>query len=387
MDRVDRPRPLAPGSRVLHIGLPKTGTSALQASFHAARVELAAHDVDYVSRSPNPLSVARYAAGTHLFAPDDAERVERRWNRLAQRFRTSAARVAVLSSEGFSGARADRVAAIAAAVGPDTTVVVTLRTYAQLLPSHWQQAVRRGATEPIDAWLAQVLDAGHPAARAMRKYAPQSILESWGRHFAPERLVFVCGDPDDRWFNQRTFEALLGTPDVLEPQPVANSSPPYAEIEMLRHLNLARQEHRDDHDRWTRVRRRVGRRMGDTPPSAVSGGRLQLPRDVVERVNDAARASIAALEASDAVVVGDPHHLLADPDRHPVDLTAPTSISIEMAGWFGSTVGELSAAEIDEHAHRRIRALEAEVERLTATRGPLRRISDRLRSVRTRWRG
>ncbi|MBM7516167.1 hypothetical protein [Nocardioides nitrophenolicus] len=383
MHRFDVPEPLPDGSRLLHIGLPKTGTSALQASFHAARDALAAAGVDYVSRGPNPLGAARYAAGAPLPMPADAERAAQRWERIARRFRTSSARLAVLSSEAFSGAAPDRVAAIADALGADTTVVVTLRPTAALLPSHWQQAVRRGATEPLGRWLAQVLDPEHPHARAMRTYAPQAILATWGRHFAPGRLVFVCADPADRWFNHRTFEALLGVDGVLEPQPVANSSPPYAEIEMLRHLNLARRNRRDEHDHWPRVLRRVGRRMGDAPPPSVSGDRLLLSREVVERVNDATRTSIAALEASDAIVVGDPAHLLSDPDRHPVDLAAPTAISLETAGWFGSTVGELAAAELDERSRERIRRLEAEVERLTALHRAGRRtpVRDMLRRI------
>ena len=50
-----QPSALPDGSRLLHIGLPKTGTTALQASFHAARAELDKRGVSYVSRGANPL--------------------------------------------------------------------------------------------------------------------------------------------------------------------------------------------------------------------------------------------------------------------------------------------------------------------------------------------
>ncbi|TNM36251.1 hypothetical protein FHP29_18970 [Nocardioides albidus] len=355
------PSALPAGARLLHIGLPKTGTTALQASFHAARAELAQQGVHYASKGPNPLRVARYAAGTAV--PADAagrEALEGRWRRLSAEFRDSRARVTVLSSEAFSGAAPERVDAIAEALGADATVVVTLRPVAALLPSHWQQAIRHGATEPLEEWLGHVLDPDHPFAAAMGRYAPETLLATWGRSFSEDRMVFVCGDPQDRQFNHRTFEALLGIEGVLKQQDVANSSPPYAEIELLRHLNLAHGDRGSD-ERWTRVLRRAGRRMGDTPPPGASAERLQLPRWAVERINETAQASISALRASGAVVVGDPANLISDPDRHPVDVRSPEAVSLEMAGWFAQAVAELAVAEADEPAQERVRRLEADL--------------------------
>ncbi|MDQ6525778.1 hypothetical protein RB608_19335 [Nocardioides sp. LHD-245] len=368
MRRVDLPAPLPAGSRILHIGLPKTGTSALQASFHAAREELGRRGVDYVSRGANPLSAARFAAGT---ATGDTARLERRWDRLAEDFRTSTAAHVVLSSEGFSGAAPDRVAWIGDRLGGEATVVVTLRPVAALLPSIWQQALRRGGLESFEEWLAGVLDPAHPHAANIRRYDPAAIIASWGRRFGEDRLVFVCGDPGDpgdRMLNHRTFESLLGIDGVLELQPVLNSSPPYPEIEMLRHFNLANGRGGEDGELWTRVLRRTARRMGDAPPSGAGTAKVRVPRWAAERINEQARESIAALEASAATVVGDPAHLLVDPADHPVETTAPDQVTVVSAGWFADTVARLAVDEVEERAARKVRRLERKVARLAERR-------------------
>jgi hypothetical protein len=364
MRRVDLPAPLPAGSRVLHIGLPKTGTSALQASFHAAREELDRRGVDYVSRGANPLSAARFAAGT---AHGDTARLERRWDRLVEDFRASAARCVVLSSEGFSGATPDRVTAIRDRLGADVTVVVTLRPVAALLPSIWQQALRRGGLEPFEDWLAGVLEPCHPHAANIRRYDPAEIIATWGRRFGEERLVFVCGDPTDRMLNHRAFESLLDIDGVLQLQPVLNSSPPYPEIEMLRHFNLANGRG-EDGELWTRVLRRAARRMGDAPPSGTGTEKVRVPRWAAERINEQTRASIAALEASAATVVGDPTHLLVDPEDHPVETTTPGQVTVGSAGWFADTVARLAVDEADQRAAKQVRRLERKVARLTEAR-------------------
>jgi hypothetical protein len=365
MRRVDLPAPLPAGSRILHIGLPKTGTSALQASFHAAREELGRRGVDYVSRGANPLSAARFAAGT---AQGDTAPLERRWDRLAEDFRTSSAPYVVLSSEGFSGAAPDRVDWIADRLGGDATVVVTLRPVAELLPSIWQQALRRGGLESFEEWLAGVLDPAHPHAANIGRYDPATIIATWGSRFGEERLVFVCGDPEDRMLNHRAFESLLGIEGVLELQPVLNSSPPYPEIEMLRHFNLAHGRAGADDELWTRVLRRTARRMGDAPPSGAGTAKVRVPRWAAERINEQTRASIAALEASAATVVGDPAHLLVDPADHPVETSPPGQVTVASAGWFADTVARLAVDETDQRAAARTRRLERKVARLTERR-------------------
>ncbi|GAA1539731.1 hypothetical protein GCM10009788_48210 [Nocardioides humi] len=247
---------------------------------------------------------------------------------------------------------------------------MTLRPVAEILPSSWQQALRRGGAEPLETWLEGVLEPGHPHHEAMRRYAPETILAEWGSRFGEERLVFVCGDKTDRMLNHRVFESLLGIDGVLELQPVLNASPPYAEVEMLRHFNLSHGRGGPDAELWTRVMRQVGRRMGDAPPSGVGQERVRVPRWAAERCNEQARRSIAALEASAATVVGDPTHLLVDPRDHPVEVAAPVEVTMQSAGWFTDIVARLAVDELAARTRQRIQRLEARIARLEQARRP-----------------
>lgn len=366
MHRLQMPAPLPDGSRVLHIGLPKTGTSALQASCHAARDELARQGVSYVSRGPNPLSAARFAAR----GGDPAGAAARRWRRLSEDFRSSTARCTLLSSEGLSGGTPDRIDFIAEELGTDATVVVTLRPVADLLPSSWQQGVRRGGAEPFETWLRKALDPDHPYAAERRRYAPETILAEWGARYGEDRLIFVCSDPSDRMLNHRVFESLLGVPGALAVQPVRNASPPYAEIEMLRHLNIAEADAHvgPEEELWVRARRKIGRRMGDAPPAGAGQQRLRVPRWAAERANEQTLHSIAMLEASGATVVGDLTHLLVDPEDYAAAVTAPDEVTIASAGWFAATLAKLAVDEFDERDRRRINRLERRIARLEERR-------------------
>lgn len=338
---MDLPAALPDGSRLLHIGLPKTGTTALQAALDAARDDLAERGVHNVAANRNPLKPARFAAGIPVGA--DAPRLERRWHKLAEDFRTSSARCSILSSEGLSGATGDRISLMRDHLGPDLHVVVTLRPLAALLPSMWQQAVRRGTSQSFGDWLGVVLADGAPG---LQSHDPRRIIDAWGSVFGEDRLVFVVGDPADRLSNLRAFEALMGVSDVLELQPLQNASPPAPEVEMLRHFNQYRraqggtrpQHGADDDAMWVRVTRQVGRLMGDAPPPGAGSGRFETPRWAVDLANDQSREWIAGLATSTATVIGDANHLLVDTSGRSEDVDAPASVSTSSAGWFADAV-------------------------------------------------
>ena len=54
---------LPDGTRVLHIGLPKTGTSTVQKALHAARAELGQHGVVYTGSATHSYSAVKAAVG------------------------------------------------------------------------------------------------------------------------------------------------------------------------------------------------------------------------------------------------------------------------------------------------------------------------------------
>ncbi|WP_168798347.1 hypothetical protein, partial [Nocardioides sp.] len=336
MRLVDLPEPLPAGSRLLHIGLPKTGTTALQAALHAARDELESRGVHNVSKSRHPLAAAAYGAGR----TDDSDdgRLSRRWTQLAGDFATSRARQTLLSSEALCAAAPDRISALKEQLGEDLYVVVTLRSLTALLPSLWQQRVKEGAATSFDDWLHAVLRFEADGGFRLGGYDLDRIIDDWGSRFGEDRLVFFIGDPTDRLFTLRAFESLLGVSGVLKLPSMDNAALPFAEVEMLRAFNLIHDGQDEDAARWAEVVRGVARQMGERPADGgradAAWQRITAPRWLAEAANEHARRSIAELEGSDALVVGDPRFLLADPQRQPEEVAVPDQVSVQAAAWF-----------------------------------------------------
>lgn len=364
MRRVSRPAQLPDGARLLHIGLPKTGTSALQAALDLARDELAERGVEHVTQTSNPMGLARHLTGRSRQA-GHASTYERRWKRIADEFRHSPARHVVMSSEGFCAASPEQVEEIAEALGPDTHILITLRSVPQLLSSLWQQRVRVGSGEAFPDWLDRALASNlDEDDNPLRRIDPEYLLNTWGRQFGTDQMIFVCPDPRDRRANLRAVEDLLGVEDQLVMPPVQNASSPLAEVEMFRHVDLVRAD--EEHaDTWRRAMRHTARAMADAPPAGVGQARVVVPRWVAERANHQVARARAAIADSDALVVGDLAHLEGDLENYPLEVEIPDQVSVASAGWYAGALARSAVAEFGEVAQQRIEQLERRVQRLT----------------------
>src|SRR5450755_705944 len=125
---------LEAGTRLLHLGPNKTGTTAIQGAFHVARERLAAHGVVYAGPERQPLLAALAVTGQPALRgglqPDMAH-----WKELACEVGDADGQRVVVSSEFLAGA--DDAAArriIEDLGGSRVHVVVTLRPLTRVLP-------------------------------------------------------------------------------------------------------------------------------------------------------------------------------------------------------------------------------------------------------------
>lgn len=340
MRRVDLPDALPDGSRFIHIGLPKTGTTALQGALDRARPELERLGAHNVNRGRHEMRVGQVAAdGLAIFWNNEWEQ---RWEELSEEFRTSTARCTFWSSESLSHATGDRIGYLADKLGADTHVVVTLRPLAPLMVSQWQQWLRRRGTQPLEEWARGQFDAvtvdGEVTVEyikfmpALHRFSLRRIIDEWGPVFGEERLTFVVPDPVDRQRNFRVFEHLMGVGEVLETVAEGNASLPYPEAEMLRHFNCAYTEHGGDHPTWMETIGVLARVPLRDYTNVATPYPIRAPRWVAERANEYATAWNDAVEASGATVVGHLSDLLVDPAAHPETVEVPTTVDVERAG-------------------------------------------------------
>ncbi|MBM0124422.1 hypothetical protein [Pimelobacter simplex] len=328
---------LPDGAKLLHIGMPKTGTTALQHSLWAARAALEEHGAHNVSRRPHERKVAITAAG-NVRSYWAAE--HERWQQLAGEYRTSTARRTFWSSESLSLALPERIRGLREELGP-SYVVCTIRALAPQLASRWQQGLRRAHTQPLDDWLRTTfaeeplggVGAGFVPGQALRRLNPRRVLQDWGAVFGEENLVFVVLDPTDHAWLLRAFESLLGVPELLEPSPSRNLSLPMPEAEMLRHFATAYRDHGGDLDAWMATAgdtRRI--RLRPVVEAAPRHQTVRVPRWAAERANEYVADWVDALESSGARVLGDVRHLSSDPASHPDEVEVPEAVDVASAG-------------------------------------------------------
>lgn len=329
------PVPFPDGSRILHIGLPKTGTNALQAGLDLGREPLAQRGVFNASPVQHSFVAAKHGAGV-LESCRNQEAARRRWNRIARRFRESDSRLTVLSSEVFSQARPEGIAALARDLGEDLHVVVTLRALSPLLASWWQQRLRAEEHRPLERWLHAHLGAvGDPVEEFLPRQSLTRILRNWGPVVGEDRITFVIPDPADRRSLLAIFEALLGVPTGLLPAAEdSNASLAFPEAELLRRVNARYSGAGGERVDWMRsVYLHATPRLRQI--EGMAPHRIQVPQWAVERANELTRAWHQDTLASSARVVGDFADLYSDPADFPERIETPETISIDTAAQIG----------------------------------------------------
>jgi hypothetical protein len=228
---------------LLHIGLMKTGTTSLQNAASALRPELLSQGVRYPGTTTNHRSAVNdfmghswgwgttpvHGAWKKLRAEIDADTENRIW--IGHEF----------------GANADDATAARwrDELGERAHVVVTLRNYASILPSVWQQTTKEGDRWDFETWLRGVLsDTPDDELRPFAERHDQgAVVSRWAEAFGPENVTAVVVDKTTPDLLFGAFESMLGLePGLLRTAKLggrsSNRGLSLEEAELFRVLNL-----------------------------------------------------------------------------------------------------------------------------------------------------
>ena len=115
------------GTRLLHIGPPKTGTSALQSACHACRGPLRAQGVRYAGAAKQA-STAAFAVTRRVHPSTGKPPSMRHWSSLLREVRRAREARVFISSEFFAGASDEQAAKIVRDLDPSRIqIAVTLQ--------------------------------------------------------------------------------------------------------------------------------------------------------------------------------------------------------------------------------------------------------------------
>ncbi|MFF2130076.1 hypothetical protein ACFVW1_32805 [Streptomyces olivochromogenes] len=338
------PTPLPRGTRLLHIGPHKTGTTSIQGALFAAKDAMAGHGVDFPAHSRHPMEAA-LAVCARPGMMGDARPTERHWQRLVDAVHATGRRTSVVSSEFFADAPDDEAIArivddLGRRQGRDqgrVHVLVTLRPLARIMPSQWQQYVQNGLRMGYEDWLEHMLRKApyeKPNPSFWRRHRHDRLVERWVRVVGAENVTVVVVDDRDRDGLMRTFESLLGLPDgLLVPVPdTANRSLTLAETEMLRKLNREFRGNGLPDEVYSRmVRGGAVMHMKNACRPAPDDARITTPRWALEAAAGIGAEMAGRIAAMGVRVLGDPALLSVVPSVASAEEAGPPRIDPEVA--------------------------------------------------------
>jgi hypothetical protein len=325
---------------VLHIGVHKTGTTAIQAALADARDDLLAHRVRY----PGKLQAQHRAALALLGRPwgwnsrGGSVMDRRHFDALIRRATSHDGRV-VISSEFFCEAPEEQaIETINALGGSDkVTVVVTLRNLGKLLPSSWQQYLKYGLTTEYETWLENVF--ASPGTSTMsptfwRRHDHGAVVTRWSQAVGADKVNVLVLEDVDRSAQFHAFAQMLGVPETIlttRMDLTSNRSMTAAEAELLVRLNKRVKKQMQWTDYVQLVRRGVALRMVEGREPNPSEPRLHTPEWALDAAAKQGAACVATIKELGVNVFGNLDSLATRVPDTGEGGAAPATVPIDAA--------------------------------------------------------
>lgn len=341
---------------LLHVGPPKTGTTALQTSLAAARETLLEQGFSYPGRgrSTQHGKAAGALLGRRMAGRQEVEPIGT-WQRLTRRVAAREDR-AIVSSELFADLTADHIpSAVTGLGGDDVHILITLRPLESLLSSVWQQDVKGGRPQDYSQWLAARLE-GPRSGPFWLRHDHAALVGRWVDEVGPARVTVMAVDSRQPERLLRDAEDLTGIrPGTLQPQ-LGNRSLSAEEAELLRafHERLGGRLSPGRYQQWVRLG--AFRGLVENRSVSPSETRIATPAAAALRARDLHRPMIDSILSSGVNVIGDRDVLL--PQHEPMDVLdlreqpvaqIPIDAAVEFAmGLLEAADREASAAQTPE---------------------------------------
>ena len=228
---------------LVHIGLPKTGTTYLQEVLWHNRSALAGAGLLY----PGYVHAAHFHAAVDLLSDlyqDWHEPVVvGAWDRLVEHLRSWPG-TSVVTSELLAPASAAQIDRVLNDLSfAEVHVVCTVRDLARQIPSSWQENVRNRHVEDFGEFLAAIrAEEPSPLGELFWRYQDlPRVLDAWTRRIPARRVHVIPVPRGSRTLLWQRFAALLGVSAEVVDAAVDydNSSLGAPDTEVLRRLNLA----------------------------------------------------------------------------------------------------------------------------------------------------
>ncbi|HEY9293790.1 MAG TPA: hypothetical protein VIP98_21130 [Microlunatus sp.] len=343
---------LPEGTTLLHIGIPKTGTTTLQRSAAYHREQLLEHGVCYPGNSLNHReAVSALMARSLGWKNSESTPSKSIWDKIEREVKTTSAKRSLISHEFGCESTDEQARRFLDALGPKTHVVITLRGFADLLGSSWQQYVKAGYQKPYAVWLKAILGDRKKLKTTPTFYKRNdqaAIVRRWVKIAGVDNVTVVIADKRKPDQLTNAFEDLLDLPrGTLAALPAggyaANRSLSASEAELVLRVNKVFREQGMTWDRYADLMRHgMIARMQENRRPAADEPLLTLPTWAAKKALVQAQSYAEAVAATGCRVIGD-LSALTTPVRTVSRIERPTQIPADAA--YEAIAGLLSAED------------------------------------------
>jgi hypothetical protein len=348
------------------VGLPKTGTTFLQALLAGHRDALREAGVLYPFVRPQAMFLgAVEVRGSHEKFGLTAQDVAGSWAALCERVRAFAG-TSIISHEILGGAEPDEIArALEPLDGLDLDIVITARDLGRQATADWQEEVKLGDTRSFADFEREELRADAPGGTGADRphfwhaqdYA--AALRRWSTAVPDERVhLVVCPPPRTRpellWRRFADACGITGAVDGLvdaSAVPAANPSLGAAQIALLRRLNADLEGRLDPREHARLVKRGLAEGLLTEPVAGIPVIAARAPASLGDVLVPAAEAWRRDVAAGGYPVHGDLADLtpvLAGVDEpHPDDVPDGVLATLAIAVLAASLLSRDDAERVD----------------------------------------
>ena len=352
---------------LLHIGVHKTGTTAIQAALSDARQELAAAGVLYPGRLQAQHRAALAALGRTWGWNQRGGSVvpSHQLDAVAKDVAAYRGRVAI-SSEFFCEADAETAQRVVQRLGGSRVhVVVTLRNLGSLLPSSWQQYLKYGLETDYEPWLQDVFAVRGSSRKSptfWRRHDHGEVVQRWADAAGPDNVTVLVLEKVDRSALFVAFAQLLGVPEHMLTSRMdltSNRSMTAAEAELLLGVNRRVKRNLKWPDYVRLVRRGMALAMVEQRQPAATEPRMTTPDWALDAAAEHGAQIVEQLRSSGARIVGPIEELAlrlpAQPAAVPVD-QIPVQAALEaVVAVIGESVEQTSTRALVRQLLRQLR--------------------------------
>jgi len=362
------------GAKVfLHIGTRKSGTSYVQWALRDTPEVLAGQGVDLTFRTRDGQVAQQLNPLREFLRTGDPADMRERNAALAERIRASGM-TQLITLEDLAELPRPAVDLVMEGLSEfDVELIVTMRHWASVIPSEWQQSVKERYTGGYLDYVQAIRDGSAEAEVFLSRQDVPAILRRWGAALAPEK-IHVLVVPSDGGSNRHLLELFCGIVGIdastlRSPKARINSSLSLPQAEMLRRVNIELGDRLPD--RFTTYAKGVREWLTRGSLMKHPGGKILLPTGYEQWCAEVAAEHRDAIVAMGVNVVGDVADMVPDLDR--LETADPVVPDEEIAAHAVLTIADMAAMHWDERQVPAAPAAPAPMTMGRLARGVLRR--------------